>query len=281
MSKLSLSVAWDETRAILARDGRLFGAVALALLVLPAAVLGAFYPGGLGGALFMAIEGSSLPLSLLLILVFLVIATGQLAVTRLAIGPSVTVGGAISHAVRRLPAYIAVALIVGAAIMAVMFIAATAIAVIVGAPATEAELAKSPLVVVAVVVLFAVYLFLLTRIVSLSAAIATTEDGGPIHIIRRSWAITSGNFWRLLGYLVIYFIGTAIAVFAILSISALVFSLLFGRVEPMSASALLLSIVSALLNGCLILILALMLARIYVQLSGAASTQASVPKSGT
>lgn len=281
MSKLSLSVAWDETRAILARDGRLFGAVALALLVLPAAVLGAFYPGGLGGALFTAVEGSSLPLSLLLIVVFLVIATGQLAVTRLAIGPSVTVGGAISHAVRRLPAYIAVALIVGAAIMAVMFIAATAIAVIVGAPATEAELAKSPLVIVAVVVLFAVYLFLLTRIVSLSAAIATTEDGGPFHIIRRSWALSSGNFWRLLGFLVIYFIGTAIAVFAILSICALVFSLLFGRVEPMSASALLLSIVSALLNGSVILVLALMLARIYVQLSGAASTKASVPRSGT
>ena len=36
MSKLSLSRAWEETTSVLARDGRLFVAVALALFVLPA-----------------------------------------------------------------------------------------------------------------------------------------------------------------------------------------------------------------------------------------------------
>ena len=32
MSSLSISTAWEETRAILARDGQLYGAVALALI---------------------------------------------------------------------------------------------------------------------------------------------------------------------------------------------------------------------------------------------------------
>jgi hypothetical protein len=41
MSKLSLSHAWEETKAILARDGNLLGTVALALVVLPQAVYAA------------------------------------------------------------------------------------------------------------------------------------------------------------------------------------------------------------------------------------------------
>ena len=39
MAKLSISQAWDETRLILARDGKLIAAVALALFVLPGIVL--------------------------------------------------------------------------------------------------------------------------------------------------------------------------------------------------------------------------------------------------
>ena len=38
MSSLSISAAWDETRSILVRDGQLFAAVALALIVLPEVV---------------------------------------------------------------------------------------------------------------------------------------------------------------------------------------------------------------------------------------------------
>jgi hypothetical protein len=217
----------------------------------------------------------------LLVVVLLVVLTGQLAITRLAIGPSVTVGGAIAHAARRLPSYIAVALIVGFLVMAVMFVAAIIVAATASGPTSEAELAKSPAIAVAVILMIVVYLFLLTRIFSLSAAVATTETAGPIHIIRRSWALTAGNFWRLLGFLVVYMIGTGIAVFAITSVSALLFELLAGRIEAMSASALLLSIVSAVVNGAVILVFAVMLARIYVQLAGTGAAQASVPSSGT
>jgi len=39
MRGLSISTAWEETKAILARDGKLFAAVALALIVLPQVVL--------------------------------------------------------------------------------------------------------------------------------------------------------------------------------------------------------------------------------------------------
>ena len=38
MSRLSISAAWDETKAILVREGRLLATVALALIVLPQTV---------------------------------------------------------------------------------------------------------------------------------------------------------------------------------------------------------------------------------------------------
>jgi hypothetical protein len=40
MANLSISAAWDETKAILAHDGKLFASVALALIALPALVTG-------------------------------------------------------------------------------------------------------------------------------------------------------------------------------------------------------------------------------------------------
>src|SRR3954469_21169370 len=44
MAKLSISQAWDETRLILERDGKLIAAVALALFVLPGIVLNVAVP---------------------------------------------------------------------------------------------------------------------------------------------------------------------------------------------------------------------------------------------
>jgi len=184
MASLSISAAWDETKAVLARDGRLFASVALALTVLPAAIVGAFYPGGLSTAIFAVFESNSLGLTVLVVAVFLVILTGQLAITRLAIGPSITVGGAITHSARRLPSYVAVALIMSAAIMVVMLVGAAFIATTVKTPVSEEELAKAPAVAVVVLVMLAAYLFLMTRIVSVAAAVATTEGTGPLRIIR-------------------------------------------------------------------------------------------------
>lgn len=280
MSGLSISKAWEETKGVLGHDGRLFASVALALLVLPTAVLGAFYPGGVGAVLFAVAESNSAPLSLLLIVVFLVILTGQLTITRLAIGPSVTVGSAIAHALRRLPSYIAVVLIVGLAILIAMLMAAAVIGAVAPYPASKEQLSTSPAVVIAVIVMLGVYLFLLTRIASLCAAITTTESANPIRIIRRSWALSSGHFLRLFGFLVVFLIGTGIAAFAITSVAVALLQLFVGHIDAMSASALILSLVTALVNGAILSVFAVMLARIYIQLAGIHEVKGSVHKSG-
>jgi hypothetical protein len=281
MASLSVSRAWEETKQLLSRDGRLLGTVALALFVLPLAIMGAFVPGGVGTATMSAFEGSSVLLILLVALVLLVILLGQLAITRLAIGPSTTVGSAIAQAARRLPSYFAMGLIIGAALLLLMFLGALLVAATVKVPASEEQMAQSPVVALAVVLMFLAYLFLVTRVVSISAAVAVAESAGPVRIIRRAWALTSGHFWRLFGFILLFMIGTGVAVLALSSVVGAGLELFVGAVEPMSASALILAIVDALANGAMILVFALMLARIYVQLSGIATRGGSVPKSGT
>ena len=40
MRRLSISRAWEETKSVIARDGRLLVSVALALVVLPQTIMG-------------------------------------------------------------------------------------------------------------------------------------------------------------------------------------------------------------------------------------------------
>jgi hypothetical protein len=279
MQGLSISRAWEETRALLARDGKLIWTVALALVVLPAAILGAVTPGGLGTAILAIAESKSVGLLGLFVVVVLVILTGQLAITRLALGPSISVAGAIRNAGGRLLTYVAVSLIAGVVLFVILIIAAAILGATVAPGLTEQQIAQSPAVLFVVLVLSAAYFFLLARVVGLAAAVTTAEVRGPIATIRRAWSLTSGHTWRLLGFFVVFIIGTGIAVFAVTTATASVLQLLFGVIEPMSASALIAAVVDAMASGAVTVLLAVMLARIYAQLSGRGA-QPSVPSSG-
>src|SRR4029079_472240 len=106
VAKLSISQAWEESRAVLARDGKLIGTVALALFVLPGIVLDLFMPEAPAGQFPPA--GPWMAVAAVAILISLV---GQLAIIRLAMGPHLTVGEAISHGARRLLPYLGAALL--------------------------------------------------------------------------------------------------------------------------------------------------------------------------
>ena len=94
MSSLSISAAWEETRAIIARDGKLLVTVALALIVLPEAVLAVIGPPA--GPKVSALSAITYLAAVLLGVV------AQIALNRLAIGPAVTVGSAVATGFRRL-----------------------------------------------------------------------------------------------------------------------------------------------------------------------------------
>ena len=275
MRGLSISQAWDETRDILTRDGRLYVAVALALVVLPAVVTGVINPSG------VASTKNPLWITLVSLIASLITLAGQLGLVRLALGPSVTVGGAIAHGIRRMPVYLGGALIViaGLLVLAIPFaVVLAAMGLPLGAEASGAP--PHPATLIAALLFFAVACFVGVRMM-MTAPVASAEPVGPVALIKRSWHLTAGHFWRLLGFLVLFFVAGMIVIFAIEAVVGIVSRLMTGpTVEPMSVSALIVALVRAVLNAALITVLAVMLARIYVQLAGRPGTEASVPSTG-
>ncbi len=262
MSALSISTAWEETKALLGRDGRLFASVALALIVLPAAVMGVADP--------RVNAGDTAPgwFNLLIFVVSLISLAGQLALIRLAFGPSVTVAGAISHGFRRLPTYFLAIFLLTLAVVVVLlpfiFLAVGMGMNIEGG--AEAAAVTGP-VVFLVIVLAVAILFLMTRFM-VAMPVASTERAGPLAILKRSWALTSGHWGKLFGFVVVFSIAALITLAAIGVVLGSLTALLFDARGPMTFGALIESLLSAIVTGALSVIFTLMLARIYVQLSG-------------
>jgi hypothetical protein len=267
MSKLSLSRAWEETMAVLARDGRLFLAVALALFVLPGLILNASMPTAEVGQ--FPPGGAWMAVAFLALLVSLV---GQLAVIRLAMEPHVAVGEAIAHGLRRLLPYVAAMLLW----LVPILIVGSALYAFIGANKYSPSIGAS----LALLLLCVLFAFVAVKLM-LASAVASAEDAGPIAILRRSWELSNGNWWRLFAFLLLFGVGALCLLLAVQSVAGLIVRLFVEDAGPRSLGGLLISIVSQLMSGLLSVMLFVMLARIYVQRSGGDSAPASVPRSGT
>lgn len=267
MVKLSLSRAWDETKAVLARDGRLFLAVALAMFVLPGLILNVSMPDSDPGKFPPA--GPWMAVGALAVLVSLV---GQLAVIRLAMEPHVSVGEAIAHGARRLLSYLAAALLW---IVPIVVLGSFLYGVLLANQAHPSMTAAVGLIAVTVA---GVYLGVRMM---LSSAVASAEPVGPFAILRRSWQLSQGNWWRLFVFLVLFGIGALALLFAVDSITALLVRMVAADAGPRSLGGLILSIVSQFVSALLSVGFFVMLARLYAQRAGTAEAQASVPSSGT
>ncbi|MGN6057479.1 MAG: glycerophosphoryl diester phosphodiesterase membrane domain-containing protein [Sphingomicrobium sp.] len=267
MAKLSISQAWDETRAILARDGKLIGAVALALFVLPGIILNLAMP---------AVRAGEVPQPglwlIVVVLVLLVSLVGQLSVIRLAIGPHIMVREAIVHGARRLIPYLGAVVVW----LAPIFIADSILYGFMKADPAH----PSPAAALGVLVVSTAGLIIAVRLMLL-AAVASAEDGNSFEILRRSWELTRGNWWRLFGFLVVFGVGALALLWAVQSVIGLVVRLaLAGDLSPLSVGGLVVIIIGQLISGALSVILFVMLARLYTQRAGRAGAQASVPSSG-
>lgn len=269
MAGLSISKAWDETKQVIARDGRLLTTIALALFVLPGVISDVTAPAAEPGELpkfgYWTVLGA---LALLIALI------GQLSVIRLAIGTRSTVGEAIGHGVRRAPWYFLATLI-----WVVPFVIPLVFLISVGMAAQLSGSAGASLgTSVATLLLIAALLFFAIRMM-MSSPVASTESVGPLGIIRRSWDLTRGHWWRLFGFFLIFLIGAVVAVVSARMIADIIAKLAFGSVDPMTVGALLVALVVQVVSAGVSVLLMVMLARIYAQLAG--SAEASVPSSGT
>lgn len=268
MARLSLSVAWDQTASIIRRDGRLFGSVALALMVLPQTVLGILMPA--------SIEAISLGLAVLALVVLLIGFAAQIAFNRLALASSITVGSAINRGLARLPAFVGALLII-AVVTTLLFVALLAVLMAAGAITPPSAGANPPASVLVLILILAALIF---AIFQLMAPIAAAEAGGSIHLLRRSWGLAKSEYPRLLVFVCMVLLGLLVVLAAGQFVVGSTVVLVLGQPRPLSFSALVLSLIVGALQAAYTVVTSVMLARIYVQLAGRADAKASVPSSG-
>ena len=271
MARLSISKAWDETRMILARDGKLLVSVALALIVLPAAILGLLNPP-------LARDDPPGWLQVVSLVVALIGIAGQIAVIRLALASPTVVGDAVAHAFKRLlPVFAALLLFAFtvALVLTPLFIALAGLDSLRAAAAGKITPAagRAALVMVILVVLLVARFQLITPV-------GTAEPIGPIKILKRCWEISTGHYWRLLAFVVLtLFLVLVVVLFLGQIMGAVLVGSLVGEISQFSLGALIAGLISGTAQGAFSVVISVMIARIYTQLAGG-EVEVSVPPSG-
>ena len=271
MSRLSISRAWDETKAIFNRDGRLLVAVALALVVLPMVVVGLVMPTDGDDRQF-----SHMMLQLAALLIGLV---GQLALVRLAIGPATTVGAAISHGLRRFPSLIGGMVLLGLVIFLLILIPMMAVAGVTD-PAIFTDPAQVRGPVATMILLITLLILALSARFMLITAVASAEEIGPIAMLKRTWAVTRGHYWKLLALLILLLIVAIVLTMTAGAIGGLLGALIDPDFEPLSLGLLIASLFAGVAQGFFSVLSTTMLARVYLQLAGRPEAEVSVPSTG-
>jgi hypothetical protein len=99
-------------------------------------------------------------------------------------------------------------------------------------------------------------------------------------ILRRSWDLSRGNWWRLFVFLLVFLLAAAVVLVTVGIVVGTLARVIFGEVEPLSVGGLLVAIVGQLVSACMFVVMFVMLARIYAQRAAGAEAHVSVPSSG-
>jgi hypothetical protein len=268
MSSLSISAAWEQAKDIVAREGRLLAAVALALIVFPQVVL---------AVVGVPIGADATMLSRLIYVAVVILGfVAQIALNRLAIGPSVSVADAIIVGLSRVVSlFVAIiAVFIGLMLVAVVLMTVMGAAKLITIPAAG-QTPPPPLI--AVLVLLTALAFAIFQLIF---PLAAAETANPLRLLSRSWQLARGHYLRLLAFILIVFMGLGAVVLLIqLGVGSVVL-LLLGPANAGSLSALVIGLVAGTIQACFTVVTAVMLARIYVQLAGRGEAYAGVPNSG-
>ncbi len=253
MQNLSINTAWNETAAFVKREAGLLFPIAFALIALPAAFFQAMAPRTVPGT--TPEPGSWM---LLFIPVIVLSMIGTLTLTVLALRPGTVVADALKTAARRfLPVLGAILLLVAAAALASVPLAILLVMFV----------SQAVLTALMALVFLGAFIFLWVRLMLMNP-VGAVEPLGPIAIIRRSWALTAGHFWRLFGFVLLMVDLFLVLSFAVSAVGGILIVLVAGAPEPGSLGAVLILLLAALLNTILSVYFTTIIARIYAQLSG-------------
>ena len=115
----------------------------------------------------------------------------------------------------------------------------------------------------------------------LSSPVASAEDVGPVAILRRSWELSKGNWWRLFVFLLLFGIGALCLLLGGRLGGGLAVRLSSDDLGRCRLGGLLVAIVSQLVSAALSVVFFVMLARIYAPGRPCRRSGQSVPSSGT
>ena len=268
MSSLSIGKAWDEAKSALLANRKLIVPVALGLILLPAVVVSMVEPKVAPGEPPPA--GSWMLIALAMVIVMIV---GQLAIVLLVNGWRGSVGEAIGKAARRTPTFILAALaylvpviLIFSVLLGVTGLSTTATGQVDMASFNSAGWLVSMLFLLVLV-------FVSIRLLPLLPVVAS-EETGAIASLKRSFALTSGQFWRLFGFLIMLMIAFLILAMTVGAVFGSLIQLTLGEPDPWTLSLLLIALAGGLVQAGFVMVYAGMVARIYAQLS---SSHAGVP----
>lgn len=266
MATLSITRAWNETVAFMQRESRLVLPIAFLLVSLPGAALQYAMPTPEPGA---PIDLAGWMRDIRTVMLFLPVVAilsliGTIAINHLAIKPGRSVAEALQVGARRFIflflAWLLLAL--------VAMVACLPLALLVKGQGFGAGQAPGGLFLLAVLVYFLLILAASIRLI-LTTPVCAAESAGPIAILTRSWELTRGHFWRLLGFVLLFWLAAFVAIIAISAVIGIVIFIATGPPVPGSAGAFVVLLLSAVLQAIATSLFATMIARIYVQLTGA------------
>ena len=263
---------WDRTTEVLSGRGRTLAAIAALAIFLPSVIRTAdlLYVGNATPA--MSILGA-----IVAIVASIVAIWAQLSLIALSSDPATTPAQAYATGRSRLLPAIGIGILIG--LVAGLFVLPLIVGLI-GAGWTPAMMRTGQMPVlaggpaafvgfygIAFVVLF---LFLAARLMLWTAVVANERLG--IGTIRRSFALTRGMTWKLVGVVLLYVIVLAIAFKAAQSVTGVVFGLILGT-DAATTTAFLAAIVGAVVSTAFSTLAAVFAAQLYV--ATRASSEAS------
>lgn len=264
--KLSIGQAWDETKQILRTDGSAIAAVALALMVLPGAVLETIAPS--------ALRTAEMPvwLSLVGLLSALLSLTGQLAVSRIVLGPPTTVGAALGHSFRRMPA------LFGALLVLILPFALMLGLLAMTRGGDLQPNSVPPVLALPLILLLLLALFVFIRLLFLTP-LAADSRLGPLALIRDSWRLSRGGLGKLVLLVLTLVLIALVLVIGLGGALSAVIILALGSVTPGSISAVLVGLVNQFLSAIVSVLFVTVVCRLYVQ-AKTDGASVSVPHAG-
>ena len=100
----------------------------------------------------------------------------------------------------------------------------------------------------------------------LAPAIAMDRAIGPWALVKATWRATSGQYWRLIGFFLLFLAASLIVAMAAASVVGTLATLALGPAEPMTVARLIVALASGLVQGVVASVYAAMIGRIVAQL---------------